>query len=313
MENGRLSAVSGVAVDRDLAGGADEDVVDDLGLVRKSAEIEFGTALESAIGGESVIYEGGAVRTGGDECGDTAALKGGISLDDVVRHYGVGMSPHGNAAALAARGVSNNRITPDDVNASSEEGDAAAIAAGEIVGDGVADDLWLRRAADENAPTTGATGAPGLLVVCNGISLNQRRAEGNADTDAGAAKVGGDYIVLNCGRGAGDGDAAAVMSVSSGGAPVPDGESVKDGAGSFLGDELDDNIEAAAVNDGGGGAVDAFNGDGFAFEVDIFRIGAVGDEDSVAVRGAVNGSLDGGLIGGNMDCGGGGNRESGEA
>jgi len=59
---GELRAVAGVAVDGDLAGGADENVVEELGLVRKSAEKEFGTALGSAVGGESVIYEGGAVR-----------------------------------------------------------------------------------------------------------------------------------------------------------------------------------------------------------------------------------------------------------
>jgi len=89
-----LRAIGGVAVDGDLAGGADEDVVEELSLVRKSTEIEFGTALKTAVGRESVIYEGGAVRTGGDECSDTAALKGGISLDDVIRHYGIRLIPH---------------------------------------------------------------------------------------------------------------------------------------------------------------------------------------------------------------------------
>ena len=48
----------------------------------------------------------------------------------------------------------------------------------------------------------------------------------------------------------------------------------------------------------------AGDGDGLAFEVDVFEVGAGGDEDGVAGVGGVDAGLDGGLVGGDVDdCG----------
>ena len=62
--------------------------------------------------------------------------------------------------------------------------------------------------------------------------------------------------------------------------------------------------EKSAVDDGLGGAAGADDGDGFAFEVDVFVVGAGGYEDGVAGVGGVDAGLDGGLVGGDVDDGG---------
>ena len=59
--------------------------------------------------------------------------------------------------------------------------------------------------------------------------------------------------------------------------------------------------EAVAVEDGGGGAFGALEGDGLAVEVEVFRVGAGGDEEGVAWVCGVDGGLDGGLVGRDVD------------
>jgi hypothetical protein len=62
--------------------------------------------------------------------------------------------------------------------------------------------------------------------------------------------------------------------------------------------------EISPVDDGVGRAARAGDGDGLAFEVDVFEVGAGGYEDGVARGGGVDAGLDGGLAGGDVDDGG---------
>jgi hypothetical protein len=84
---------------------------------------------------------------------------------------------------------------------------------------------------------------------------------------------------------------------------VLNGEAGEDDGSDLLGLEGDHcrSLLAAAVNNGAGGAARAGEGDGFAEEVDIFKVGAGGDEDGVAVVGGVDASLDSGLVGGDVN------------
>ncbi len=58
------------------------------------------------------------------------------------------------------------------------------------------------------------------------------------------------------------------------------------------------------VDDGCSCSAGRDDGDGFAFEVDVFEVGAGGYEDGVAWGCGVDAGLDGGLAGGDIDDGG---------
>jgi hypothetical protein len=89
-----------------------------------------------------------------------------------------------------------------------------------------------------------------------------------------------DDIVLNCGCGGVDVDSAGGLAGGGLGAPVLNAEAGEDAGSKLLGLESNDcqSPIAATVNDGHCGSCGAGDGDGFAEEVDIFDVGAGGDE-----------------------------------
>ena len=88
-------------------------------------------------------------------------------------------------------------------------------------------------------------------------------------------------------------------------ATVLDGEIGEDCCAGLRGLEGDCGVHGAAVDDGGGWAGGAGDGDGFALEVDVFVVGPGGDEDGVAWGSGIDGGLDGGvrLAGAYVECG----------
>jgi hypothetical protein len=182
-----------------------------------------------------------------------------------------------------------------------------------IVGIRVADDLdmgvWAdgHRALDNDSCAALLTkgivrSGTAVLVkrVGDGIALDKGSAVGGEDP---AAAIRGDDVVLNCGCGVVDEDSAGGLAGGGLGATVLNGEAGDDAGSELLGPEGDDGQSrlAAAVNDGRCGAGGAADGDGFAEEVDIFVVGAGGDEDGVAVVGRVDAGLDSRLVGGDVN------------
>src|SRR5262249_12872536 len=84
LEGRRLGAVGSIAVDSNLVGSADEDVVQELSLVGESAEEQLGTALGSAVGGEGVVDDNGPRSAGRNERGDSAALSRSVARNNIV-------------------------------------------------------------------------------------------------------------------------------------------------------------------------------------------------------------------------------------
>jgi hypothetical protein len=130
----------------------------------------------------------------------------------------------------------------------------------------------------------------------DGIALDKGSAVGGEDS---AAAIRDDDVVLNCGCGVVDEDSAGGLAGGGLGATMLNGEAGDDAGSELMGPEGDDcrSRPAAAVNDGRCGAGGAVDGDGFAEEVDIFVVGAGGDEDGVAVVGRVDAGLDRKLVG----------------
>ena len=60
-------------------------------------------------------------------------------------------------------------------------------------------------------------------------------------------------------------------------------------------------IARNTVDYGGGGTTSAFQGYGFALEIDVFFVGASSDEDSVAIGGRIDGGLNRGVVAGNVN------------
>jgi hypothetical protein len=109
---------------------------------------------------------------------------------------------------------------------------------------------------------------------------------------------------------------ASTVFVSSIGITAGDGEAREDGVGVFAGDTLDDVVDLVlAVEDGVVGVAGlAGEGDGFSFEVDGGgeEVMAGGDEDLVSGGGIVDGGLDVGEVGRDVDGGGVNSRQQGQ-